>query len=659
MPTPGGEHDPEHCPRCELNRDLLHSATHPGSLPRHKKILMTMWYSYLHEDNPSSLSTPISSTASSPRGPRPTAVGPLDTLSSGELTATQIHFDTSRMTIREVVRLMWNNGLRDAEAYFEERKNTEPRCAVHLAEASFLRALLTGDKLNRSLPTEKLAAAELQVESYFRRVEAAGDQVLTVRSGTVSKSEALALILSAQQARLATAVYAETQLFRSGAHILHEAYIKGSLAFRSSWKLYQKCIRLTEAQKALERTYLTPEETKQRVPQDLEDDIRNLVKFGLGVLALSLSMAPQKVVRLAKVAVGMDADQTQGLKLLYECIQMRTGPRVPLGLLFVLFWLLIYIPDFIPGKEDRYREAAELIRLGKNLCPHGPIFYWLESYLKQKQGQLQASLSFLDKSIRRSRFLGYTEVPLRLAFEKGWIYFLCQDWSRAAQHLQQLVKSGDVTPLPLLLLGISCCMLGNGHEAESWFLKLQAPEYQRNNIEKWISLKAKRFLSRKCFPLFALEVIYLTDYISSMSTDWHNSALAFLDLVNIDVPPLPQSRSFFSLSRPVDEESDEYVIYLLLRGTVLRHLGLLRDASKALELALQYTDSVQHESFAIPHVFYELGMVYIKGRDWQAASQWMSRSKAMKKYDFRKSLTFKIEAAVEYLEKEEKKESKR
>lgn len=620
---------------------------------------MTMWYSYLHEDNPSSLSTPISSTSSTPRGPRPVPAAPLDTLSSGESNSTQPHLDTSRMTIREVVRLMWTNGLKDAEAYFEERKGVEPRCATHSAEAAFLRALLSGDKPARSIPLEKLATAEQLVEANFRRLETAGDQVLSVRSGTVSKAEALTMILNAQQARIATAAYAETQLFRSGAHILHEAYIKGSLAFRNSWKLYQKCIKLTEAQKTLERTYLTPEEVKQKIPQDLEDDIKNLVKFGLGVLALSLSMAPQKVVRLAKVAVGMDADQTQGLKLLYECIQMRTGPRVPLALLFVLFWLLIYIPDFIPGKEDRHREAADLVRLGKSLCPSGPFFYWLESYLKQKQGQLQASLSFLEKSIRRCHSIGYSEVPLRLIFEKGWIYFLCQDWQRAALYLQQAVKAGDPTPLPLLLLGISCCMMGNGHEAEACFLKLQAPEYQRNLIEKWISQKAKRFLSRKCFTLFALEVIYLTDYISSMSTDWHNSALAFLDLVNIDVPPLPQSRSFFSFTRPVDEEADEYVIYLLLRGTVLRHLGLLKDASTALELAIKYADSVLHESFVIPHVYYELGQVYIKGRDWHSAALWLARSKVMKKYDFRKSLTFKIEAAIEFLEKEEKKESRR
>ena len=653
----GGEHDSEHCPRCELNRDLYHSATHPGSLPRHKKILMTMWYSYLHEDSPSSLSTPVSSTASSPR--RQILAAPLDTLSSSENTTGQLHFDTSRMSIREVVRLMWTKGLRDAETHFEERKTIDPRCAVHAAEAAFLRALLLGDKAARSIPLEKLATAEQLVEANFRRLEGAGDQVLTQRSGTVSKSEALTLILNAQQARLATAVYAETQLFRSGAHILHEAYIKGSLAFRNSWKLYQKCLKLTEGQKALERTYLTPEEVKQKVPSEIEEDIKNIIKFGLGVLALSLSMAPQKVVRLAKVAVGMDADQTQGLKLLYECIQMRSGPRVPLALMFVLFWLLIYIPDFIPGKEDRYREASDLVRLGKSLYPSSAFFYWLESYLKQKQGMLQASLSLIEKCIRRCRSLGFTDVPPRLAFEKGWIYFLCQDWPKAVHYLLQSVKSGDPTPLPLLLLGISYCMQGNGHEAELWFLKLQAPEYQRNVIEKWISVKAKRFLSRKCFPLFALEVIYLTDFISSMSADWHNSALSFLDMVNIDVPPLPQSRSFFSFTRPVDEESDEYVVYLLLRGTVLRHLGLLRDASKALELAIQYADSVQHESYAIPHTFYELGMVFIKGRDWQTAAQWLVKSKAMKKYDFRKSLTFKIEAAVEFLEKEEKKESRR
>jgi hypothetical protein len=43
--------------------------------------------------------------------------------------------------------------------------------------------------------------------------------------------------------------------------------------------------------------------------------------------------------------------------LLYECINSKNGVRVPIALMFVLFWLLIYIPEFVPGKEERYREA--------------------------------------------------------------------------------------------------------------------------------------------------------------------------------------------------------------------------------------------------------------------------------------------------------------
>jgi len=40
----------------------------------------------------------------------------------------------------------------------------------------------------------------------------------------------------------------------------------------------------------------------------VEDDIRNFLKFGLGVFYLSLSMVPPNVVRLAKLAAGMEAD---------------------------------------------------------------------------------------------------------------------------------------------------------------------------------------------------------------------------------------------------------------------------------------------------------------------------------------------------------------
>ena len=667
--TPGYEsfgetHDSETCARCELNRDLLLSADTSRSLSRHKKVLSTMWHTFLHEEHSFAQSTPVSSTASTPRG-LPPAHRVQSSEEAGESTGRHTHtarsteFDTSNFSISDCVKLMWTEGLLEAEAHFDDFRLRECRYGLHYTEAAFLRTLLVGDSKSRAVALARLAETEEAAEADLRGHELWAGQILSARLNSTTKAQAVQLVKVGQRVRLAVVVYAETQMCRSGCHILHEAYIKGSLAFRTAWKQYQRCQRLGDAQRLLERTFLTPEEQTTLVNSQLEDDISSLLKFGIGVLTLSLSMAPQKVVRLAKLAVGMEADQTQGLKLLYECMRISGGIRVPLALMFVLFWLLIYIPDFISGKTDRYREAEDLIQLGRALLPKSAFFYWLESYLQEKQGQLSQALLLLEKATRVCRRLGFPQTPPRLAFEKGWLYFLCQNWPLSARHLEESLKDVEATSLPLLLLGVSCCMLGDGSAAEQCFHKLLTPEMERNYADRWISTRARRYLERKCYPLFPLEVVYLTDYLSCMGRDWHENALLFLEKVSLEVPKLPQIRSFFALSRPVDEESDEYVVYLLLKGAVCRHLGRLRDAQAALELAVRYHDSAQKETFAVPHAYYELGMVFAKGRDWEAAEQPLLRAKTFKRFDFRKSLLFKVDAALELVAAEQRVEARR
>jgi len=95
-------------------------------------------------------------------------------------------------------------------------------------------------------------------------------------------------------------------------------------------------------------------------------------------------MVPENILLVAKIAAGMEADQTKGLKLLYDCINANQSVRLPFSLLFILFWLLIYIPDFIPGRDERLREAEELIKVGLHVFKGSTFFYWLKSYMDMK-----------------------------------------------------------------------------------------------------------------------------------------------------------------------------------------------------------------------------------------------------------------------------------
>lgn len=110
----------------------------------------------------------------------------------------------------------------------------------------------------------------------------------------------------------------------------------------------------------------------------------------------------------------------------------------------------------------------------------------------------------------------------------------------------------------------------------------------------------------------------------------------------------------------MQEDSDEYVIMLLYKGVIQRLMGRLKEAVVTLETGLKYQLAVNVDTFTIPHIYYELSLIYMKGRDWDEASEAMNKAKKFKKkYDFRRSLNFKLNASRELMQKECGSETKR
>ena len=68
----------------------------------------------------------------------------------------------------------------------------------------------------------------------------------------------------------------------------------------------------------MEKTFY--EDMRSAIDSEIEDDLLQFQNFGLGIFYLTLSMVPENILMVAKIAAGMEADQTKGLKLLYDCI---------------------------------------------------------------------------------------------------------------------------------------------------------------------------------------------------------------------------------------------------------------------------------------------------------------------------------------------------
>lgn len=605
-----------------------------------------MWYAYVHEEA-TDQSAQTSSRTNSPKAKR------TETYGSGELTARvtgvtkPTEEDSHNLSLHECVKLMWTNGLLEAERWLDDKKSTDLRCALHYAEAGLLKSLLFPDPELRSKALLRLTAGLEKASAFVSSVETSGSRVLDLKGATLSSHEAIKVIKASQQLRLGCVLQAELLLFRAGCEIANKTYIKGSLDFRKSWKLYQRVQKLTEAQKKVEQLYFSPEELKSKVSMVFEEDISNMLSFGLGVIYTSLSMAPPSVARLAKMTSGIDSNLSTGQALLYECIQNKKSLRMPLAVLFILFWLLIYIPDFVPGKEDRHREANKLVKSVLQSHRGSVFFYWVYSYIKQKQGDLERALGLLEKAVKTCYAMGFENPPPKLLFEKGWAFFLCQDWERALDSFSQSLNPESPSQFSRLLIGLCHCMLGDLRRAERMLKKVSSSDSNLSPTERWIKRRADSFLQRRWFQLFPYEIIYVTDSLSTMKPQYLEGLLDMLTQIDIEAP-----------SNKAD--ADEYAILQLLKGTALRYSGRLVEAIDVMSEALNYKHLVRREMFVLPHLSYEIGMIYVKGRDWSNATRNLNEAKVYKKkYDFCKGLSFKINSALEFTAKEERSEHRR
>lgn len=611
---------------------------------RCSSILNTMWYAFVN-DLTSQMTTPHSSNVSTPQPFRAKtglseASRPATTLKSTEIDST---------SITEIVKYMWTTGLYDSESWLELRKS-EPRCALHWAEGGFLTALLMGTKQSRKTALERLEYAEKVTESALKAHESNICALLQCRSSASKPPDLLSFLQTSQLSRMHVAVSAEVFLFRAGSEVLQKDYPRGSIHFRNAWKQHKLCVELQAIYNTLEQQL--PQSLRGKLSKTIDFDLYNMLQFQEGVFLLSLSMAPPSLLRLAKLS-GMEANQSRGLSLLYKCIGSKTGIRVSAALMFVLFWLLVYIPEFAPGKEERLKEASDLIRFGNHYYPHSIYFSWLESYMCTRQGKLERSLKLLKRAIAYTVEQGFEIASPRLLFEKGWVLFLCQEWEQALFCLLTACDHCSPTPFTQLLLAISSCMVGNLEQAEIWFKDLCTQGLEKVTLDKWIERRSRRFLARRWFQLFPYEVIYVTDYINDMNVQWLEQVLSLFG--EIQMPEIPDTEM---MSHSYYQEIDENAVLVLLKGCILRNLGRLKESVKALEKVISYQSWIMHEKWLVPHAFYELGMAYIRGRDWKAGRIQLLKAKKFKKFDFRRSLNFKLNAALELISQEESKEAK-
>ena len=215
-------------------------------------------------------------------------------------------YSAPRLSMKETVRMLWTNRLEEGERELEKCKNRDPPSALHYAQAAFLRGILTGEKEALRVAFDRLLAAELLTNRIIKSYEGDGTWVLGGSRGAAllpnSQQDcetAKYYITSCQQFRLFLVILGEVLLVKAGCHITYANYIRASITFRKSMKLYLRAESLKVAQDKLQFAMFgdSPIESNR----EIEDDIESCTLFGKGTFHLALSMTPSSVIKLAKV----------------------------------------------------------------------------------------------------------------------------------------------------------------------------------------------------------------------------------------------------------------------------------------------------------------------------------------------------------------------
>lgn len=212
---------------------------------------------------------------------------------------------------------------------------------------------------------------------------------------------------------------AEALLFKSVGHFFLGQTLKGIIAFRTSFKEYEKELakvsdefRRGSHQDRRAQRELPPaaEMSPLEVEVCFESGERDYVgfpscwRFGLGFFLLYLSMAPTQIIKLLEI-VGFVSDRQIGYGLLGQGVAMLTdhieggGDALPVGSLFAMHALLWYLFDFsessfIDGELDATERVAlgdELANAMEQLCPESIIWTWVSSIGLRRQGGFERS----------------------------------------------------------------------------------------------------------------------------------------------------------------------------------------------------------------------------------------------------------------------------
>jgi hypothetical protein len=287
------------------------------------------------------------------------------------------------------LKYLWNFQLNNAMKCFELVKHNDIRSAIHWAEVTIFRLIITGKRSD----VRKSYEALLEVEATAaQRVDPTHE-----------------------------IVGAEVALYKSVLLILGDQRLRAFLSMRTAWKVFNK---------------FTEDSFK-------DPDLKCRVLFGQGVIELLVTLVPSSVDTVLKL-VGFGRGRQHAIELLERC-RANKEARSPLASLL----LAVFYMDF--GSNPA--KAEEVLRDQLSKYPNSVLIQWVSSVVLWKQAKVVKAINVLHHAIwdcgeeleGKATFLRY-ELGWFYFLQMNWhkarelFEFLLHETSSLSSELDSYVK---------------------------------------------------------------------------------------------------------------------------------------------------------------------------------------------------------------------------
>eukprot|EP00743_Colponemidia_sp_Colp-15_P009695 GILK01010607.1.p1 GENE.GILK01010607.1~~GILK01010607.1.p1 ORF type:complete len:983 (-),score=201.56 GILK01010607.1:91-3039(-) len=387
--------------------------------------------------------------------------------------------------LRNGLEALWKTDFETAERNFGMFRLTSLRHALHYAETSFFRILVSGLQSEVDRCVIRLSDAD-QVVARARQVLSStkkGGSVMTWFKGDSVSSDPTSAPSDVTDRPIEEDIFtypwlidlisAEINLCRSTLFVLVGNKLRAFIFMRDSWKLYKKVLAVyTNERGTLFNRFNTDEEDHASNPskadrsqsptrsnqnkskksvkkprhrsgskedqsssgfdriESLDSDLRSRLKFGVGLFCLGLSIVSSSLSTILKLA-GFVTSKQKGILYLTECAN-ENGIRSSLAALILVLYYLDIEVDIV--------RAEELLDDKIRLYPDCVLFHWAASIMAWKNCNIDDAI-FLMRRALFSCGSQLSSQAVYLRYELGWFYFLKMEWAQGLQYLEQVLYS--------------------------------------------------------------------------------------------------------------------------------------------------------------------------------------------------------------------------